>query len=136
MLANILDITPKILRKEGQKIVEVIAVAQKLSPDDWPEPLPTPLPRESKDLFDALKTAAKPVAQKTGIPDEVLVRKRHIEKWVLDRVDKGQEAVPPAALLGWRGDLLLPALEPVLTATTQNMQAWQKERQRSVESRK
>lgn len=135
-LSDIPDITPRILRKEGQKIVDVIAEAQKIRADEWPEPLPAPLPREAKGLYDQLKTATKPVAEKTGVPDEVLLRKRHIEALVLGRVDQGSEAALPVAFQGWRGELLLPVIEPVLAANTQNLLSWQQERRRSVEAKR
>lgn len=136
VLGEIEDVTPRILRKEGASILEVIARASKLPAEDWPEALPVPLPREARDLFDALRTAAKAVAIKTAVPDEVLLRKRHIEALVLGRTDHGEEAALPRAFLGWRGELLLPALEPVLEAASAEMAAWRKERRRSVESGK
>lgn len=135
-LADIEDVSPRILRKEGAKILDVIARARQLSEDQWPAPLPTPLPREARELFDALRAAAKPVAAETGVPDEVLLRKRHVEALVLGRVDQGEAAMLPKALQGWRGELLLPVLEPVLSAASDTLMNWQRERRRAVESGK
>ncbi len=135
-LADIEDMTPRILRKEGEAILAVIAAARQLPEERWPAALPTPLPRESRELFDALRAAAAGVAEKTGVPAEVLLRKRHIEALVLGRVDQGDNAPLPRAFAGWRGELLLPVLLPVLAAADDELQAWGRERRRAVETGK
>jgi ribonuclease D len=132
-LADIEDVTPRILRKEGPALLAVIDAAKKLPPENWPAALPTPLPRESKSLFDALRASAKPVSASAGVPEEVLLRKRHVEALVMGRVDCGDEAPLPRAFRRWRGDLLLPVLEPVLKAAESDIAAWRRERQRAVQ---
>lgn len=132
-LADIEDVTPRILRKEGPAILAVIDAAKKLPPESWPAHLPTPLPRESRSLFDALRASAKPVSASSGVPEEVLLRKRHVEALVMGRVDLGDEAPLPRAFQRWRGDLLLPVLEPVLKAAENEIAAWRRERQRAVQ---
>lgn len=133
-LSGIEDISPRILRREGNTILEIIERARNLPEDQLPLPVPTPLPREAKNLFDDLKKAAKPVSEKTGVPEEVLLRKRHIESLVINRVDQGENADLPLALKDWRGELLLPVLEPVLHTAKETLKAWQQERRRAVES--
>lgn len=133
-LSAIEDMTPRILRKEGDAILAVIAAARKLPESDWPARLPVPLPRESRDLFDDLRKAARGVAARTGVPEEVLLRKKHVEALVLGRVDHGREAPLPRAFRGWRGELLLPVLEPVLDAAREDLAAWAAERRRAVEA--
>ncbi|MDP2229002.1 MAG: ribonuclease D [Moraxellaceae bacterium] len=135
-LADIEDMTPRILRKEGDSILAVIAEARQLPPAAWPMPLPTPLPRESRDLFDALKKAGAVVAEKCGVPAEVLLRKKHVETLVMGRVDHGEAGEMPRAFAGWRGELLLPALLPVLDAADADLRAWGAERRRAVEAEK
>lgn len=134
-LSGIEDMTPRILRKEGDAILAVIAEARGLPEDSWPARLPTSLPRESRDLFDDLRKAARAVATRTGVPEEVLLRKKHVEALVLGRVDHGRDTPPPRAFLGWRGEVLLPALEPVLAAAQGDLEAWAAERRRAVEAR-
>lgn len=133
-LSVIEDVTPKILRKEGESILAVIRVARERTPETWPQPLPTPLPREARDLFDELRKAATHVATSTGVPIEVLLRKKHIEALVLGRVDSGVQAPLPRAFHGWRGEQLLPVLEPVLRKAENTLVAWGLERRRAVES--
>lgn len=133
-LATIEEMSPRILRKEGEAILGVIAEARRLEPETWPERLPTPLPRESRDLFGALRTSAQPLMEKTGVPEEVLLRKKYLEALVMGRVDQGDEAPLPRAFQGWRGELLLPVLEPVLAAAENELQAWRRERRRAVEN--
>lgn len=131
-LSGIEDVTPKILRKEGESILAVIRAARERAPESWPAPLPTPLPREARDLYDDLRKAATGVADRVGVPIEVLLRKKHVEALVLGRVDAGPEAVLPRAFRGWRGELLLPVLEPVLQKAENTLIAWGQERQRAV----
>lgn len=135
-LSNIEDINPRILRKEGEAILEIIFRASQLPESQWPMSLPPPLPKEAKQLFDGLKAAAKPVAEKSGVPEEVLVRKRHVEALVLERVDKGESAALPKALQGWRGELLLPVMEPVFFKASHDILAWRAMRRQAVESGK
>lgn len=134
-LSAIEDVTPRILRKEGEAILAVIRAAKERAPETWPAPLPTPLPREAKDLYEALRQAASTVADHIGMPIEVLLRKKHIEALVLGRVDRGLEASLPRAFQGWRGELLLPVLEPVLQKAENTLIAWGQERQRAVAAR-
>jgi ribonuclease D len=134
-LSGIEDVTPKILRKEGESILAVIRAAKERSPDTWPAPLPTPLPREARDLYDDMRKAASGVADRIGVPIEVLLRKKHVEALVLGLVDAGPEAPLPRAFHGWRGELLLPVLEPVLQKAENTLLAWGQERQRAVSVR-
>lgn len=133
-LSVIDDVTPRILRKEGNAILGVIAAAKSIPQAQWPRRLPVPLPRESRVLFDNLRAAAATVAEKIGVPLEVLSRKRHIEALVMGRVDQGEAAVLPKAFQRWRGEQLLPALLPVLAAAEKEILAWAGERRRSEES--
>lgn len=135
-LSDIEDVTPRILRKEGEAILAVIRRARELPPEAWPQALPTPLPREARDLFDELRKAAVPVSHASAVPEEVLLRKRHVEALVLGRVDQGRAAPLPRAFAGWRGDLLLPVLEPVLARAENTLQLWGDERRRAVETGK
>lgn len=134
-LSGIEDVTPKILRKEGESILAVIRAAKERTPDTWPAPLPTPLPREARDLYDDMRKAASSVADRIGMPIEVLLRKKHVEALVLGRVDAGPGAPLPRAFHGWRGELLLPVLEPVLQKAENALIAWGQERQRAVSAR-
>lgn len=131
-LSEIEDVTPRILRREGEAILAVVQAAKQLPPETWPARLPTPLPKESRELFETLRAAAKPVALATGVPEEVLLRKRHVEALVMGRVDSGREAALPRAFASWRGELLLPVLEPVLDSAENALAAWRLERQRAV----
>ncbi|MDI1301193.1 MAG: ribonuclease D [bacterium] len=133
-LSAIEDVTPRILRREGEAILAVIAAARHLPQAQWPARLPVPLPKESRNLFDHLRDAASGVAEKTGVPLEVLSRKRHIEALVMGRVDHGESAALPRAFTRWRGEVLLPALLPVLHAAGKELAAWGHERRRAEES--
>jgi ribonuclease D len=80
-LSAIEDVTPKILRKEGESILAVIRAAKERAPETWPAPSAhAALPREVRDLVRGdLRKAASGVADSVGMPIEVLLRKKHIE---------------------------------------------------------
>lgn len=131
-LADIEDMTPRILRKEGEAILHVIAEAKRLPADARPPRLPQPLPREAREVFDALKAAASRVAEQYRLPLEVLLRKKHLEALVLGVVDQGFDTPLPAALEGWRGEVLTPVLMDALLPFRSELQAWKTWRWQTV----
>lgn len=133
-LAEIDDISPRIVRREGEAILALIAEAKTLPEEAWPSLLPPPLPREAKAVFDDLKNVAAQVAVECGVPVEVLLRKKHVEALVLDVVDFGSAATPPAALLGWRREILLDKLMAALGRWNDDLLAWGEMRRLAVES--
>lgn len=133
VLAEIDDMTPRIVRREGETILRLIAEARALSESAWPAMVPPPLPREAKVVFDRLKDVAAQVAAEHGVPVEVLLRKRHVEALVMGVVDHGFEAPVPAALRGWRGDILTPKLLAALHGFEADLKAWGDMRRRAVE---
>lgn len=123
-LAEIEDVTPRILRREGESILKVIAEAKTIAESAWPQRLPTPLPKEAKKVFDALKQEGERVAQEINVPLEVLLRKKHVEGLVMGFVDFGDKASLPLALTGWRFDKLTPRLLAVLKQFESDLAAW------------
>jgi ribonuclease D len=132
-LAEIEEMTPRIVRREGELLLQLIAEAKAVPEADWPAALPPPLPREAKVLFDKLKAEAEAVSAQHGVPAEVLLRKRHVEAMVLLAVDHGLEAEWPPALRGWRGEILTPRLVEVLRQHAEDLQAWREMRHRTLE---
>ncbi len=123
-LGEVEDMTPRILRREGQTILNLIREARVLPAEAWPRRLPPPLPREARELFDALKKVAAQVAQDIGMPADVLLRKKHAEGLVMALVDEAGEAAVPAALKGWRAAVLTPKLMACLQGYADDLKAW------------
>lgn len=130
-LAAIEGVHGKVLRLHGDAVLALMADAWRTPEADWPQALPAPLPREAKALLSALKQAAETVATQQGVPVEVLCRKRHIEAmadhWTLVDVEGW-----PAAVSGWRGTLLEPAMREVAVAFREELLQWQQLRLRAV----
>ena len=132
-LGEIEEMTPRIVRREGETLLKLIADAKALPASDWPATLPPPLPREARVVYDHLKEVATQVGKRHGVPVEVLLRKRQLEALVLLVVDRGFAVEAPAALQGWRGEILTPLLFDALRTHAADLQAWRELRQRGVQ---
>jgi hypothetical protein len=113
----------------------VIRAAQERAPETWPAPLPTPLPREVRDLYDDLRKAASGVADSVGVPIEVLLRKKHIEALVLGRVDAGDQALLPGPLMAGVVSCCCPCWNLCCRKWRIHFLLWGQERQRAVAAR-
>lgn len=129
-LGGIEDMTPAIVRRDGQNILALIAEARRLPPGQCPALLPPPLPIEARDVMDGMRAVASEVSRRTGVPENVLLRKRHAEALLLGRVDEGPEAALPAALKGWRNDVLTPQLLALLDRHEEQLTEWRRLRRR------
>jgi len=130
-LGEIEEMTPRIVRREGETLLQLIAAARAQPPGSWPAPLPPPLPREARTVHDHLREVATQVGRRHGVPVEVLLRKRHLEALVLLVVDHGFEVSPPPALQGWRGGILTPLLLAALREHAEELAAWGELRRRA-----
>lgn len=132
-LRGISELNPRVMRKDGEEILAVIAQA---AADNiaWPTPIAVPLPREASKLFEALKRAMQAVAGDLSVPLEVLWRKRLAERIVLQAVDTSiVDAL--AQVDGWRAPYVSPVIAEVLTAHQAQLDEWSAWRQASMKSR-
>jgi len=129
-LGEIEEMTPRIVRREGETLLRLIAAGKAQPASSWPATLPPPLPREARTVYDRLKDVATLVGKQHGVPVEVLLRKRQLEALVLSVVDHGFDVAPPVALNGWRGQILTPLLFDALREHAGDLQAWRELRQR------
>lgn len=125
--ADIAELNPRVARRDGAELLDIIAAARALPASEWPARLPTPLPREAGSVYDALKAALQPVADAAGLPLEVLWRKRLADRVVLAAVDDDIEA-GLARLGGWREALLREPVASVLRRHEEALQGWGRQR--------
>lgn len=129
-LTDIPDLSPRVARRDGERLLALIAAARALPADQLPARQPPPLPREAGSVYDALKSALQPLVAACGVPLEVLWRKRLADRVMLAAADHGVAAAE-AALTGWRAALLR---EPVLAALSQHedsLRAWGDQRRQA-----
>lgn len=111
LLAAIKDIRPNIVREYGKTI---LALLQDLpEPEHWPEKLPRPM-RASKELSDKIEQVLNQAVTQTGIPKEVLMRKKWMNALYQHVISNSDRNSLPAYLLGWRDALMTQPLIEVL----------------------
>lgn len=115
-LAEIEDMHPRILRKEGATLLGLIMQAKQLTEEDWPAALPEPLPIEAAKILKRLRKVGLQFGQQLDIAPELMLRKKTLEELLRTGYPDGPYRLPDS-LQGWRremmGDALLEQLEDV-----------------------
>lgn len=124
---DIPELNPRVARRDGAALLDLIAAAKALPDDDCPPRQPPPLPREAASVYDALKTALQPVVAASGVPLEVLWRKRLADRVVLAAADDGIDA-GVARVSGWRQPLLQEAVAAALQRHAETLRSWGRQR--------
>lgn len=98
-----LGLHPKVIRRDGEAIIECIQRGLENPP---PEPLPEPLDGEQRQRVKVLRDKVATIAAGLGLKPDVLMRRRWLESMIRD-----PERLPDA-LTGWRRDIVTrPLLE-------------------------
>ena len=109
-LANVEGIRPPLVKKEGDVLLSLVKKAHEtpaeLLPDAWPDPARPPF----KPLFKAGKKVVVSEAQALGVAPEMLMRRRDIERLVMQSI-AGEALVLPQ---GWRSERLSVPLLDIL----------------------
>ncbi len=109
-LQELAQLTPKQIRKYGDKILLLATEARQVSEDQYPDLLPRPLARESASLMKKMQATVSVTAERLHIAPEILTRKKQLDALLCSGRDTGEYHLPES-LLGWRksiiGDQLL-----------------------------
>ncbi|OYW96413.1 MAG: ribonuclease D [Pseudomonadales bacterium 32-61-5] len=113
-LARIEDMHPRTVRQDGETLLELIRTAAATPEQDWPAPLPEPLPLEASALLKKLRAVGQREASALNIAPELVLRKKVLESLLKTGYPDGPYQLPDS-LRGWRrerlGQSLLDALE-------------------------
>ncbi|MHA7878521.1 MAG: ribonuclease D [Saccharospirillum sp.] len=112
-LKGIKDLHPRKIRLYGEAIVELVARAGEASRELWPERVPGPLPSDQAALYQAVKARVAAVADRHGVPVEVLARRKQLEQLVRSGCYSGEYEIPEP-MTGWRRPLLAEPLMQLL----------------------
>ena len=104
-LAQITRLHPGQIRRFGLSLLELVKEGQSLSQDQLPEPLPDALPRETRQMFKALRSLIDETAEQTGLPKELLATKLDIEQ-AIRSIQPGEELKSGRLFQGWRANML------------------------------
>ncbi|MCH7313144.1 HRDC domain-containing protein [Acinetobacter sp. ANC 3882] len=111
-LARIKDIRPHIVREHGKTILDLLKF---LPPEDeWPLRMARPVKSNSKEIAPKIDALIESVVLKTGIPKEVLLRKKWMNAIYEHVVFHLDEQSLPNYLMGWRYELLTQPLIALL----------------------
>ncbi len=115
-LAGLEDMHPRILRKEGSTLLNIIKQAKDLPESAWPAALPEPLPIEATKVLKRLRKVGLEFGLELDIAPELMLRKKITEALLRTGYPSGPYSLPES-LHGWRrelmGDALLACLEDV-----------------------
>lgn len=112
-LARIDDMHPRTVRQDGETLLELIRTAAATPEQDWPEPLPEPLPLEASGLLKKLRSVGQREAQVLEIAPELMLRKKVLEALLKSGYPDGPYELPES-LRGWRRERMGQALLDVL----------------------
>nr|WP_178114111.1 ribonuclease D [Pseudomonas sp. SST3] len=116
-LARIDDMHPRTVRQDGETLLELIRIAAATPEQDWPEPLPEPLPLEASGLLKTLRAVGQREAQALDIAPELMLRKKVLEALLKTGYPDGPYELPDS-LRGWRRERMGQALLDVLEETS------------------
>ncbi|MEX5489977.1 ribonuclease D [Pseudomonas sp. URMO17WK12:I10] len=108
-LARIDDMHPRTLRQDGETLLQLIKHAASLPAEQWPEPLPEPLPIEASGILKQLRAVGQAEGQRLGIAPELMLRKKTLEALLKSGYPDGPYTLPDS-LRGWRRERMGQAL--------------------------
>lgn len=111
-LAQIKDIRPNVIREHGKTILDLLKF---LPPEnEWPLRMARPVKSNSKEVAPKIDALIADVVLQTGIPKEVLLRKKWMNAIYEHVVFHRDEQSLSNYLMGWRYDLLTQPLIALL----------------------
>lgn len=104
-LSRISELGPKTVRVDGETILQMVTEVKALSNEEYPRPLPKPLPVQTGSVLKILKAIVKQASEDLNLASEILVKKRDYES--LLRSGFGGKAYQlPQSLSGWRSGVI------------------------------
>lgn len=104
-LSRMADMHPRTVRQDGETILALIDQGRQLPESQWPEPLPEPLPTDANRLSKTLRKVGQRHAERLGMADELMLRKKVLEAMVRTGYPCGPYRLPEE-LTGWRRELM------------------------------
>lgn len=108
-LAKIEEMHPRTIRQDGDYLIKLIKSAAAKPQEQWPEPLPEPLPIEAAGILKRLRAIGQAEGERLGIAPELMLRKKALEALLKSGYPNGPYQLPDA-LRGWRRERMGQAL--------------------------
>ena len=100
-LSAIQDMQPKIVRKDGEIILNLIQQACSLPKEELPQPLPAPLPKAAKEYGKLIKAWTQNRAEQLNMPAELLCSGK-MSSAILRYWQANKRFAIPDSIQGWR----------------------------------
>mgnify|MGYP003119981704 FL=1 len=121
-LAHKTTIHRSMLRLYGEELLKVIKEAKNLHPAEYPDCLLPPYRSKNKVLSKAVQQAIDDQAKVTGVPANVLMRKKWLgQLYEVIAFNKDMSELPQG-LKGWRHDWVMQTFIPVIEAHKTELQ--------------
>jgi len=104
-LASYEDLHAQTIRRDGETILERIKHAVALPENQWPQPMPQPLPAEANKLTKGLRSQLAEFAKQQSMAAEIVLKKKVVEDLLRSGFPHGPYQLPDS-LTGWRRDML------------------------------
>jgi ribonuclease D len=101
------------VRQDGEALLQMIGQAAATPEQDWPAPLPEPLPLEVSSVLKKLRAVGQHEAKVLDIAPELMLRKKTLEALLKSGYPDGPYQLPDS-LRGWRRERMGQALLEVL----------------------
>jgi len=108
-LAKIDEMHPRTIRQDGEFLNQLIKRAGSLPAEQWPAPLPEPLPIEAAGILKQLRAIGQAEGERLGITPELMLRKKALEALLKSGYPNGPYQLPDS-LRGWRRERMGQAL--------------------------
>ncbi len=128
-LSLVEGMTPRILRREGDALLEVIKHAAAEPVSMFPPRLPLPWPREIQVIHGLMRVLIDQVAEGLQLPSDLVVRKRHFDELI--ECYLGIRS-PSPRWLGWRHEVIYTPMMVLLAGHDQEIRTMHQARHGSV----
>lgn len=112
-LREITGISERMIKKSGERIIELIEEVLALPDSELPEALPKPISKSEQLLLRALKDKSQELANSLNIAPEILLKKKDFES-IIRNVGVADQELRTFALSGWRHELLEDSIKDVV----------------------
>ncbi|WOG29533.1 ribonuclease D [Endozoicomonas sp. 8E] len=100
-LSSIQDMRPKTLRKYGEIILNLVKQAKESPEADYPQPLPAPLPKATRDYGKLIKAWVTHKSDELNVPAELLFPGKMSNALLRQWQNSGRFSMPES-IKGWR----------------------------------
>ncbi len=109
-LLAVRDLQPAVARKQGARLLQIVAGGLETPEEQWPARLPDTLQPGDKRSLQWVKKRVQACAEQLDIAPELLLNRRQLCEMAM-RLQGGEEDLLPAGICPWRRQVLAPLMD-------------------------